>query len=258
MHSIGFGTYQLKKDDCYNSVLNALKIGYRLIDTATLYKNHNEVGRAIKDSGIDRNDIYITSKVHFKYIESDTVLDSIDIILKELQLDYVDMLLLHKPFPTKNKKNWDDMIKIKNSGKAKNIGISNFCISDIIEILDSEIIPYVNQIEFSPLCQRTNLVKFCFKNNIKVQAYRSFGLNRCLENEIINKVAITMGITPAQVILLWTLKKGIIIIPSTKCKIQMNENIAVINMDTNNNELDKLDSINEDYYTMPKYADEKY
>jgi len=98
MHSIGFGTYQLKKDDCYNSVLNALKIGYRLIDTATLYKNHNEVGRAIKDSGINRNDIFITSKVHFKYIESDTVLDSIDIILKELQLDYIDMLLLRTCF----------------------------------------------------------------------------------------------------------------------------------------------------------------
>ena len=256
MDSIGLGTYQLKGTECYSTILKALQHGYRLFDTAILYKNHIHVGKEIKDSGIDRSKIFITSKVHFKYIETATVPQAITLILKELQVDYVDLLLLHKPDIVNNVTNWKDMIEIRNQKKAKQIGTSNFLIKDICQIVDATgIYPYVNQIEFNPLCQRTDLVAFCMKNSIRVQAFRSFGLGKCIENDTVRKVGDKLQLTPAQVVLLWTWRKGIHVIPMSCKEEEMKENIYIRDLDHTMPELEELDNLNENYYTMPRYAD---
>ena len=256
MDSIGLGTYQLKGNECYSSILKALQHGYRLFDTAILYKNHKYVGRAIKDSGIERSKIFLTSKVHFRYIENATVLEAIDVILKELQVDYVDLLLLHKPDPVNNVVNWKDMIEIRKQGKARNIGTSNFLMKDIAQIVESTgIYPYLNQIEFNPLCQRTELVNYCRKNSILVQAFRSFGQGKCIENDIVRSVSVKLQLTPAQVILLWTCRKGIHVIPMSCKEEEMKENIHIRSLNHNMPELEELDGLNENYYTMPRYAD---
>jgi diketogulonate reductase-like aldo/keto reductase len=149
------------------------------------------------------------------------------------------------------------MIKIQEIKKSKHIGVSNFKVDDICQIIEAtKIIPYVNQIEFSPLCQRMKLVKYCFENNIKVQAYRSFGLGKCLENEVVKNVAVALKIKPAQVILLWTNRRGIHVIPMSKCEMQMRENIAILEMETVDTEkLNELNEINDDYFTMERYKD---
>ena len=256
MDSIGLGTYMLKGNECYNSILKALAHGYRLFDTAILYKNQKDVGRAIKDSGIERNQIFITSKVHFTYIESATVPQAITVILNELQVDYVDLLLLHKPDPTHNAANWKDMITIRSQGKARHIGTSNFLMKDICEIVEATgVYPYVNQIEFNPLCQRTELVAYCKNNSILVQAFRSFGMGKCIENDIVRSVSVKLQLSPAQVILLWTWRKGIHVIPMSCKEEEMKENIHIRSLNHDMPELEELDGLNENYYTMPRYAD---
>ena len=256
MDSIGLGTYQLKGNECYNTILKAIEHGYRLFDTAILYNNRKHVGKAIRDSGIKRSEIFITSKVHFRYIETATVLDSIDVILNELQVDYIDLLLLHKPDTFNNIINWKDMIKIKEMNKTKYIGTSNFLIQDISQIVHAtHVYPYVNQIEFNPLCQRKELVNFCRKNSILVQAFRSFGLGKCINNDTICSISKKLQLTPAQVILLWTWRKGVHVIPMCNKEEELKENIHIRSLNHNIPELDELDNLNEDYYTMPRYAD---
>ena len=256
MDSIGLGTYQMKGDECYSSILKALQHGYRLFDTAILYKNQKDVGRAIKDSGIPRSEIFITSKVHFKYIETATVPEAMKVILNELQVDYVDLLLLHKPDATHNVTNWKDMIRLQSEGKTKYIGTSNFLIQDISQIVDAtHVYPYVNQIEFNPLCQRKDLVNFCKNNSIIVQAFRSFGLGKCITNDTVRNVSIKLQLSPAQVILLWTWRQGVHVIPMSCKEEEMKENIHIRSLNHHMPELEELDGLNENYYTMPRYAD---
>ena len=257
MEPVGLGTYQLKGDVCYNTILTALRLGYRLFDTAILYKNQKDVGRAINDSGIDRSEIFITSKVHFKYIESGTVVEAIKVILDELDLNYVDLLLLHKPDAAHNVLNWNDMIQIQKLGGARRIGTSNFLISDLDQIINATgITPFVNQIEFNPLCQRIGLVEYCKKQSIHVQAYRSFALGKCIQHAAIIEVAKRLGLTPAQIVLLWTRLKGVYVIPMSKEIAEIQENIKIKDLShISPNELEELDRLNENYYTMPKYAD---
>lgn len=251
----GLGTYKLTGESCYDIVSKALKAGNRLIDTALLYKNHGEIGKAIKDSGIDRKEIFVTSKVHFRYIEKGTVEKSIDKILTELNLEYIDLLLLHCPNKTNNTKNWNDMIEIQKSGKARFVGVSNFLISDLEQISSIGVMPYVNQIEYNPLCTRKDLVDYCRDKGIKIQAYRSFSLGEVFINGIIKGVAEENHITPAQVVLYWTIKKGLHVIPMADTIDQYLENRYVLELlDREVKGIEKLDELNIDRYTMAKYA----
>jgi diketogulonate reductase-like aldo/keto reductase len=250
----GLGTYKLTGDNCYEIVYGALKSGIRLIDTALLYKNHGEIGKAIKDSGIDRSEIFVTSKVHFRYIEKGTIGKSIEKILTELNLEYVDLLLLHSPNKTNNIKNWNDMIEIQKSGKCRFIGVSNFLISDLEQISSIGVSPYVNQIEYNPLCTRKELCDYCRFMRIKIQAYRSFSLGEVFTHDVIKSIADENHITIAQLVLYWSIKQGVHVIPMADNKTQYLENYEVLKiLDMEVKGIEKMDKLNNDRYTMPKY-----
>lgn len=183
MYAFGLGTYKLSGILCYNIVYNAIKMGYRMIDTALLYKNHIEIGNALHDSmrdfSIKREELFIISKIDLKSIKKELITESVDIILKELKLDYIDCILLHNPLTdsNSNKKNISNWIKLEEEvekKRVKYIGVSNYSVKHLEELLlTARIIPYVNQIEISPFLKRKELVNYCKINNIKIMAHRS-------------------------------------------------------------------------------------
>lgn len=264
LNILGFGTYKLTGDVCYDAVLHALKVGYRTIDTATLYKNHVDVGRAIRDSGIPRSDIFITTKIHKKYIRKCRVVDAIDDILTELGVDYIDLLLLHEPFKHKdtsridenNKCIWKQMEEINRTGKAIHIGVSNYNLHDLKNIIQTcTIKPYVNQIELSPFVTREILVSYCKEMGIIVQAYRSLINGTKMDNVVLKEIASIYGISVSQLLLYWAIKKGYYVIPCSPNKNHIGENYKTLDILNMNIDTFKIDCLNENLFTLPQHAD---
>lgn len=261
MESIGLGTYLLQDDMCYSIVLQALKMGYRLIDTATLYGNHAEIKRAINDSGIDRSEIFITSKIHKKYIKNGKIEEGFNNILEELGIEYIDLLLLHEPYKLKNAdlkniNNWKIMENIYKSGKAKNIGVSNYRINEIKNIVENcEIIPYINQIEISPFCQRKELIKYCRKNNIKIEAYRSLCNGEKNNDEHLLVLAKKYDISVPKLLLYWAKVNGYHIIPKADNIEQLCENLTIKYLELKDFDLTDFDILNIEYFTMKQHSD---
>jgi diketogulonate reductase-like aldo/keto reductase len=261
---LGFGTYKLTGDICYESVLHALKTGYKTIDTATLYKNHVEVGRAIKDSGIPRNEIFITSKIHKKYIRKCKIADAISDILIELNVEYVDMLLLHEPYKhidaavadERNRFIWKQMEEIHASGKARYIGISNYNLREMKNIIDTcTIKPYVNQIEISPFVTRSALVNYCREVGVIIQAYRSLINGTKMENAIFMEIGEKHKISVAQLLLYWAIKKGYRVIPCSPNIDHITENYKTVDIIDTNIDISPMENMNENLFTLPQHAD---
>lgn len=261
MDSVGLGTYKLLYDECYNIVKKAIELGYRLIDTATLYGNHVEIGRAIKDSGIDRSELFITSKIHKKYIKNGKIEEGFNTILEELNVEYIDLLLLHEPYKLKDaeRKNieiWRKMELICRSEKAKNIGVSNFRITEIKNILDyCSIKPYINQIEVSPFCQRKKLISFCKENGIKIEAYRSLTNGEKFTNEKIITLSRKYDISVPKLLLYWAKINGYHIIPKADNYEQLVENLSLKSLELADFDLNDFMDLNEDYFTMKQHSD---
>lgn len=223
---IGLGTYQLKPDDAYRIVLEGLKIGYRHIDTAALYKNEEAVGKAIKDSGINRDEIFVTTKIWNDDIKNCRIEEACSEGLKRLNLDYVDLLLLHNPVNVPE--SWMSMESLVRIGKTRYIGMSNFEISDIKKVLDvCTIKPYTNQIRFTPTIQNKDIVDFCKGNNISITAHSCIRKGVDLNNQELIKRAKNKNLTPAQFILSWCLDKQMIIIPRTTNIDHLKQNFIV-------------------------------
>lgn len=182
INAISYGTYKRIGKECYDCVSNAILCGYRTIDTADLYKNHIEVGNAINDSIkkgiISRNDICIITKIHNRDQKNNSVYEAVHRFIKELNQEYIDIILLHSPIDEFTVKSYTDLTKAKNENLIKHIGVSNFNIKNLKILLDNNYCPYINQIELSIFCHRDELVKFCKDNSIIVQAHS------CLTNGI--------------------------------------------------------------------------
>ena len=229
MPQLGYGVYQVTKEECERCVLDALEVGYRSIDTAQSYFNEEEVGNAILKSGIDRKEIFLTSKVwleHFSYEEcKKSVLES----LKKLQTDYIDLMLLHQPFGDVYGA-WRALEELYEEGKIRAIGISNFYTDKMVEFANfTRIKPMVNQMEIHPLNQQKELKKWADKYDIRLEAWAPFGEGRngLFENEVLKKIAEKYGKTTAQVMLRWSLERGVIVIPKSVHKNRMIENFNV-------------------------------
>ena len=263
--SIGFGTYRLN-GDTYNSVRHALKIGYTHIDTAPLYKNELIVGKAIKDSGVDRRRIFVTTKISRNELKTNDIKKSIENSLNVLKLDYIDLLLLHEPIDFIN--NWkllSDYYNTNGRGIIKNIGVSNFNINHLNIILNSQntsntfnTIPYCNQIEINPFLHRTPIVELCNKNNIKIVAHSPLAKGEKLNNETLTTMAQKFtDCSPAQLMLTWNHLQNNIVIPRSKNIDHISQNLSAIssiselNLDTNDTHL--LNSLDCQYSTHPKY-----
>ena len=229
MPQLGYGVYQVTKEECERCVLDALEVGYRSIDTAQSYFNEEEVGKAIEKSGIDRKEIFLTSKVwieHFGYEEcKKSVLES----MEKLRTDYLDLMLLHQPFGDTYGA-WRALEELYDEGKLRAIGISNHYVDRMVEFANfTRIKPMVNQMEVHPFHQQNNLKEWADKYDIRLEAWAPFGEGRngLFDNEVLKKIGEKYGKTTAQVMLRWHIQRGVIIIPKSVHKERMIENLNV-------------------------------
>lgn len=243
MPQLGYGVYQVTKEECKRCVLDALDAGYRHIDTAQSYFNEEEVGQAIKESGIKREEIFLTTKVWLEHYGEEKAYESILESLRKLQTDYVDLLLLHQPFGDAYGA-WRALERAYKEGKAKAIGISNFYVDRMVEFTNfvDEIKPMVNQIEIHPLHQQDEQLEWMKKYNIQPEAWAPFGEGRggLFENEVLKEIGAKYNKSTAQVMLRWHLQRGIVVIPKSTHKERMIENINVFDFELSKEDMDKI------------------
>jgi diketogulonate reductase-like aldo/keto reductase len=234
--AIGFGTWALPNgEDCCQTVSFALKNGYRHIDTAYIYENEESVGRAVRDSGIERSEIFVTSKLPDKIKIYKEALESFNKTMENLGLDYIDLYLIHAPNPWDKqgedltKENiivWKAMEEIYKSGRCRSIGVSNFRVSDLAAIIDNcSIKPMVNQIRFFIGNTQEEITKFCQKNNILVEGYSPLAKGSILNNNIIAAIAEKYNKTVSQICIRYILQRGVVPLPKSAHPKYILENI---------------------------------
>lgn len=226
MPTFGLGTYQCSPKEAYNSVRWALEAGYRHIDTAAIYGNEKDVGRAIKDSGIARQDIWVTTKLQYSKGGYESTLNEADRSLRNLGLDYVDLYLIHAPVSKGLRADtWRAMEELQAAGKSRSIGVSNFGIHHLEELFQTcNVKPSVNQIELSPYLLRTEIVGFCQEQGIALEAYASLTQGAKLDEPELLSLATKHSATPAQLLLRWGLQRGFIVLPKSVKRERILEN----------------------------------
>lgn len=245
MPQLGYGVYQVTKEECERCVLDALKAGYRLIDTAQSYFNEEEVGNAIKKSGIPRKEIFLTTKVWIEHYGYEACKKSIDESMRKLQVEYMDLMLLHQPFSDYYGA-WRALEEYYEAGKIRAIGISNFYPDRMIDIATfARIKPMINQIEIHPHHQQKEAKKWHNKYEIQLEAWAPFGEGRgnMFEEPVLKEIGNKYNKTSAQVILRWHLQRGIIIIPKTTHYERMVENFNMFDFELSYDEMKKISEL---------------
>lgn len=247
---IGLGVYRMDNPEADEAaILKALSIGYRHIDTAAYYNNEETVGRAIKKSGIPRDEIFVTTKVWNDDQRADRVEEAIEESLKKLDLDYVDLYLIHWPVADKFVETWSILEKMYKKGKAKAIGVSNFKEHHIDTLLKTATIkPATNQIELHPYLSQRDLVEYCHKKKIVIEAWSPLGANKTglLDEPILKDLAQKYSKSSAQIVLRWDYQRGIVAIPKSSNPVRQKENISIFDFELDNDEMDKIYSLNRD------------
>lgn len=247
MPILGFGVYQIPLEETKAAVLEALKDGYRSLDTAQYYGNEAAVGEAIKESGLKREELFLTTKIwvgNFGYEKAKT---SIEESLKRLQTDYIDLMLLHQPYNDIYGA-WKALIEAQRAGKVRSIGVSNFSPYRVRDLeLYSGVKPAINQIELHPFHQRVEEVKFYQEDNIQVESWASFaeGKNGIFTNSTIKAIGEHYHKSNAQVILRWLIQKDIVVIPKSVTPSRIKENIDVFDFELSATEIKTLDQLDE-------------
>jgi 2,5-diketo-D-gluconate reductase A len=234
MPILGFGVFQIADPaECERSVRDAIDVGYRLIDTAASYGNEESVGNAIKTSGVQRQELFVTTKLWIADTGYEKTKIAFDRSMKRLQLDYLDLYLIHQPYGDVYGA-WRAMEDLYREGRIKAIGVSNFHPDRVMDfIVHHEVIPAVNQIETHPFHQQVETQKFLKENNIQIESWGPFaeGKNNIFHNEVLVSVADKHGKTVAQVILRWLIQRDIVVIPKSVRKERMAENLNIFDFD---------------------------
>jgi len=246
MPILGFGVFQVKDlAECERSVVDAIDVGYRLIDTAQSYENEKAVGNAIKKSGVPREELFITTKL---WIQSDGFTGTkkaFENSLKKLQLGYVDLYLIHQPFGDVYGE-WRAMEEIYKEGKARAIGVSNFQPDRLIDlIIHNEILPAVNQIETHPFHQQIETQAFLKENNVQIESWGPFaeGKNNLFHNELLASIGKKYNKSIAQVVIRWLTQRGIVAIPKSVRKESMEENLNSLDFTLSNEDMDAIKTL---------------
>jgi diketogulonate reductase-like aldo/keto reductase len=250
---IGFGTWQIPNgEDAYNSTALALKNGYRHIDTALVYGNEASVGKAIRDSGIDRSELFITTKLPAEIKDATKVQEAFETSMINLDLDYVDLYLIHAPWPwsergadyrKENGEVWTEMEAIYRSGRAKAIGVSNFVVSDLEALFETaEVIPAVNQIRYFIGNTQNDTVGFGNSKGILTEAYSPLATGALLENKEIAAIAEKYGKTVAQISLRFVLQNDLLPLPKSTNEVRIKQN-ADLNFEISSEDMDYLNSL---------------
>ncbi len=240
---LGLGVWMAADgEEVQRAVRWAIEIGYRHIDTAAVYRNEVGVGQAIKDSGIARDELFVTTKVWNANQGYETTLAAFDESMKKLQLDYLDLYLIHWAVPGKYLETWRALEKLYRDGRVRAIGVANFMPEHLKDVMDhSEVKPMVDQVEFHPLLTQRALVEFCRANQIQLEAWSPlFRGGEVLSDSAIVEIARTHGKTPAQVILRWDLQQEVITIPKSVHKERIQENSEVFDFTLSAEEMDRI------------------
>lgn len=245
MPIVGYGVYQVSKEECERCVLDALAVGYRSIDTAQSYFNEEQVGNAIVKSGIPREDIFLTTKVwieHYGYEEAKkSVLES----MRKLRTDYLDLVLLHQPFSDYYGA-YRALEELYDEGKLRAIGVSNFYPDRLVDIASfSRVKPMVNQVETHPFHQQAEAKKWMDKYGIQAEAWAPFGEGRggLFENPVLVQIAEKYGKTTAQIILRWHIQRGVVVIPKSTHKTRMVENLNVFDFELEQADMNRISAL---------------
>ncbi len=249
---LGLGVYQTPSGEpTLRAVRYALNIGYRHIDTAWLYDNERDVGKAVIESGIDREEVFISTKVWNSDQGYHSTLKACEKSLRRLGLTYVDLYLIHWPVEGQSKETWKAMIQLLREGKTRAIGVSNYEISHLQEIFQNfDVIPSVNQVEFHPFLYQEKLLEFCKNSNIQLEAYSPLTRGQRLNHPALKGLAKKYDKNPAQILIRWSLQHGLVVIPKSKQENRIRENSQVFDFQLEEEDMKLLNSLNENLRTV--------
>lgn len=256
MPQLGFGVYKIDNEDTVNVVKQAIDIGYRSLDTAQFYGNEQGVGAAVAESGVKREDIFITTKVWNSHQGYEKTLQAFEESIKRLDLDYIDLYLIHWPTPMYDNyiETYKALEELYRDGRVKAIGVSNFYIEHLQRVLDEcEVVPAVNQIECHPYLQQKELKNFCEDHGIHIESWSP--LNRgsvVLEESIIKRMAESHDKTPAQIILKWHIQEDAIVIPKSVTSSRIEENFNVFDFNLSDREMKLITNLNRNERSGPE------
>lgn len=240
---LGFGLYKVPAAETYRVVSEALEVGYRHFDTAALYGNEQEVGAAIRDSGIPREDLYVTTKLWNTSHGREEARDAFYASLERLDFDYVDLYLIHWPQPAVNKyrETWETMIELRNAGQIRSIGVSNFTDETLHDLVrNTSATPSVNQIELHPEFSQVDMRTVHRSLGVRTAAWSPLGRGKVLNADVLQEIANKYGKTPAQVVIRWHIQLSNVVIPKTTHRDRMEENFDVFDFLLDDEDMEKI------------------
>jgi 2,5-diketo-D-gluconate reductase A len=245
---LGFGVFQIPPEESADAVKSALQIGYRHIDTAEMYQNERGVGQGICDAGLDRAEVYITSKLNNAFHRPDDARRAFDDTLKALSTDYVDLFLIHWPLPTLYDgdfvSTWQTLEEFKNDGRARSIGVSNFQIEHLQRLAqDTDTTPAVNQIEVHPYFTNDSVRAYGAQHGIATEAWSPIAQGKVLGDPVVQRIAEATGRTPAQVVLRWHIQRGDIVFPKSVTPQRVRENFTLFDFELTDSDVDALTAL---------------
>ena len=249
---IGFGTWQTPDGEtAVNAVKEAIKLGYKHIDTAAIYGNEKSIGKAIKEIGINRDELFITSKVWNKERGYKTTLKAFEKTLNDLCIDYLDLYLIHWPASVNQFKDWDNinletwraMTELYKAGKIKSIGVSNFMPHHLKSLMETEIKPMVNQIEFHVGFMQEETFKYCNDNNILIEAWSPLGTGKMLDNDTLKEIANKYNKSIAQLCIRWCLQNNTLPLPKSVTPSRIKENADIFDFVISDEDMKKINSM---------------
>ena len=255
---LGFGVYQVPPEETARAVERALEIGYRHIDTAEMYGNEKEVGEAVRASGLDRGDVFVTSKLSNAFHEPEDARQAFDTTLSEIGFDYVDLFLIHWPLPTVYNgdfvSTWKALEEFKQDGRARSIGVSNFQVGHLERLAsETDTVPAVNQIEVHPYLTNEAVRDYGREHGIVTEAWSPLAKGGVLEDPAITQIAEKAGKTPAQVVLRWHIQRGDIVFPKSVTPSRMEENFDLFDFELDPSDMEEITALDrgEDGRTGP-------
>lgn len=250
---LGLGVFQSKDgSEVINAVKTALKNGYQSIDTAAIYDNERGVGQAIIESNLKREEIFLTSKVWNSEQGYQTTLNAFDESLEKLQTDYLDLYLIHWPKGKKSVETWKAMEELYQKGKIKAIGVSNFLMHHLEDFLpECKIVPAVNQVEFHPELIQPELLEYCQKEDIRLEAWSPIMRGKVNEIPVLQALAVKYGKTPVQIVLRWDIQKGVITIPKSVTEERIIDNANIFDFELTPDDMKKIDRLDKNQRIGP-------
>lgn len=255
---LGFGVYQIPPEDTADAVSTALNIGYRHIDTAEMYQNEKGVGEGIRTSGVDRGEVFITSKLNNGFHKPDDARRAFDKTLSELGFDHVDLFLIHWPLPTLYDgdyvSTWKTLEEFAKDGRARSIGVSNFQVEHLQRLADETgTVPAVNQIEVHPYFTNEEVRAYGSEHGIATEAWSPIAQGKVLDDPVITRIAERIGKSPAQVVLRWHIQRGDIVFPKSVTEQRIRDNFALFDFELGDDDLSAISGLDkgEDGRTGP-------